>query len=120
MTFPSEQFDTNGFHSTTTNTSRITIPTGLGGYYLVSGNLRFATNGTGSRVLMLRKNGSDLLTITEYAGTASATATGRGTLIWNFAAGDYLEILAYQSSGGNLTLYAREEETPFQVQFLGV
>ena len=33
VTFNNEDYDTDGFHSNTTNTSRITIPTGKGGKY---------------------------------------------------------------------------------------
>ena len=35
LTLTSEEWDTNGFHSTTTNTSRFTIPTGYGGKYAI-------------------------------------------------------------------------------------
>lgn len=35
ITWDTESFDTDAFHSTTTNTSRITIPSGLAGYYSI-------------------------------------------------------------------------------------
>jgi hypothetical protein len=55
LTFDSERFDTNAFHSTATNTSRITIP----GMYLVFGGIEFAASATGLRYLYFRLNGSD-------------------------------------------------------------
>ena len=34
----SEEFDTDGYHSTSVNTSRITIPVGMDGYYQLTGH----------------------------------------------------------------------------------
>jgi gliding motility-associated-like protein len=59
-----EEWDTNGFHSTVTNTSRITIPTGAGGYYLINASVQ--NQGTNAsniyRQVILRKNGTGIFT----------------------------------------------------------
>lgn len=36
VTWDTEAYDTDGFHSTSSNTNRITIPAGMGGYYWVT------------------------------------------------------------------------------------
>jgi len=60
LTFNLEYFDTNGFHSTTTNTSRLTVPTGKAGYYLMTAQGNYSLNATGQRDLILYKNGAYL------------------------------------------------------------
>jgi hypothetical protein len=52
-----EEYDTDGFHSPSTNPSRITIPAGLSGLYLISGVWVNQTGGTATGVI--RKNGVD-------------------------------------------------------------
>jgi hypothetical protein len=54
----SEELDTDGFHSTVTNTSRITIPAGKGGKYMVHTQITWENNNSGERVIELQKNGS--------------------------------------------------------------
>jgi hypothetical protein len=117
LTFDTENFDTNSFHSTSSNTGRMTIPTGLGGYYLVNFSMRWDPNATGDRTYKVRKNGStDLVTI---SGPTTNFQTASKPVIINLAAGDYIELFAQQASGGNLIAYNRNEEQPFQIQFLG-
>jgi hypothetical protein len=78
------------------------------GLYLVQGSIIFAANGTGIRSLQLAPNGSTPSTGTgtidtdAIAGSAAAGATLRGSTIWRFNAGDYVELYGFQSSGGNL------------------
>ena len=103
--FTAEEFDTNTFHDNTTNNSRITIPTGQGGYYLVYGMLCFDASATGVRNLDLKKNGSYLW---ETSGTpaASSKISLPISIILNLAAADYLELSAYQTSGANRIMTA--------------
>jgi len=58
ITWDTETQDTAGFHSTTTNTSRITIPNGYGGDYL----LHFNVNADIATAFILYMNGSAYLT----------------------------------------------------------
>ena len=116
ITLPSEDFDTDGFHSTSTNTSRITIPTGLGGDYLIAAHLVFASNATGNRQLVLWKNGAGL----ELIGVTNSAISGittrlSFTVALPLVAGDYLEIAAFQNSGGNLNV----SDASFQVVKIG-
>ena len=124
LTFDSETFDTDGFHSTSTNTSRITIPSGKAGKYLVQWQAVWASNGTGSRNTRLLKNAGG--THQAY-GIWSMPLTGAGditvhtnTAIVDLIVGDYLELNIGQGSGGNLDAVAGEAfGCTFSVTYLG-
>ena len=123
--FPSELMDTDGYHSTTTNTSRITIPTGKGGKYQVGGLVRLSggAGGTASSyaIISLHKNGS------VYTGEGiqngqivRATPSGNtfaisGFVIITLTAGDYIEI-AYQ---GDTTSSTYDMFAQFSAIYLG-
>jgi hypothetical protein len=99
--FDAERIDTNGFHDNVTNNTRITIPTGYAGKYLVTWQLGFNFNATGYREIELLINGSqfpqsyNLITSTGYTTQSAA-------LVYPFSVGDYIQIRATQTSGGNL------------------
>lgn len=100
LTLDSEEFDTDGFHSTSSNTSRITIPSGLGGKYSVAGNVGSIPSQNGYAIGALYKNGS-----TYIAGSSNAIGlvnTGFQTVpvqaVVDLAAGDYIEIV-YLTNG---------------------
>jgi hypothetical protein len=67
ISFGSENFDTDGFHSTSTNTSRMTIPSGKGGKYLFTGTLFLNTVPNYAR-LTLAKNGTFIREVLSYGG----------------------------------------------------
>ena len=59
ITMGNEEFDTDGFHSTSTNTSRITIPSGKGGKYLLTAQWDIQGGGINAYYMSyLKKNGS--------------------------------------------------------------
>ena len=107
VSFDGENFDTDGYHDNSTNNSRITIPTGKGGKYVVSARATFASNTTDQRRIQFRVNGSataiDLFTTST--GVAGEPFGMQTTRFLSLNAGDYVEMFAYQASGGNLTLY---------------
>jgi hypothetical protein len=121
LTFNTEIFDTDGYHSTATNTSRLTVPAGKAGYYLITSNLVFFLNATGNRDMYLAKNG----TYVKYAFSpiaSSATYTGLTlTFIINLAVADYIELFVNQTSGGNLNADTSTGGGTFvfQMQYLG-
>ena len=105
ITFNSEVFDTDGFHDNTTNNTRITIPSGKAGKYLLIAQVSFAANATGARIIKLYKNGTlfQLASVTSAAPATDFTVL-TGTNIVSATVGDYFELFAEQSSGGNLNL----------------
>ena len=121
VTFDQETYDTDGFHSTSSNTSRITIPSGKSGYYRVFINYHFAANSSGVRMAYFVKNGAGTGAIqgsqTLYAPTASNVFIGTGGTTVNLTAGDYIEMAVQQTSGGSLNL--NTTHTVFGVQYLG-
>ena len=99
FTWNSEYFDTDSYHSTSSNTSRITIPSGKTGKFLLFFNL-FYDSGSGLTNINIAKNGSN---IGRYDQNMGLTKTQSVTEVLNLTAGDYLELTIYQTTGGNLT-----------------
>jgi hypothetical protein len=116
--FAYENFDTDGFHDNVTNNSRITIPTGLGGYYLVNMTQRWDPSLGIAKTMQLYKNGSAIYTLDTGSATGAYPMYSRSTIV-KLNAGDYIQMYVYQASGGNLVFYGRDEEQPFNIQFLG-
>jgi hypothetical protein len=119
LTFVGEHFDTDGYHSDSVNPSRITIPTGKTGYFLVTARVAFASNSTGTRGLWIRVNGSE----TQFAA-AQPVSTGDLTTvqisqIMALSAGNYITMNAYQASGGSLNTAIDQGKTAFAIQYLG-
>ena len=102
ITHNSERFDVGGMHSTVTNTSRITIPTGGGGRYLIGAGLFWAANATGQRAITILLNGTTRIVYDNRAAVAAVESVHQVTTLYNLAAGDYIEMSVYQNSGGNL------------------
>lgn len=105
VTFNSEYADSDGMHSTSSNTSRITIVTP--GWYTFVFNGEFAASAGGTdRSFNLRLNGSTYIGAARGAPIASATVTTLGvvTAMRSLSVGDYVEAVVYQNSGGALAL----------------
>ncbi len=112
LTFNSERYDVGGMHSTSVNTSRITIPTGGGGVYHLGGCVVFASNATGVRAVWLMLNGATR--IVQQAQPASS-ATDQAITVscdYKLAAADYVELFVFQSSGGILAVNSTSAYTP--------
>jgi hypothetical protein len=117
VTFNSERSDTNNLHSTSSNTSRLTA--GTPGWYSISGAVQFPANGTGLRQVYLRVNGSTLIAISK---PGIGTASGNSLTInrqYLLAAGDYVELLVQQTSGGSLNVSADRASPEFTMVKIG-
>ena len=111
LTWATEEYDTGLFHSTTTNTSRMTVPTGFGGVYNVTASVTWTASSGSALFLQVRKNGA-----ASTAPSLVASMTNFGSLFANgdpviqlngqlrLVAGDYLELYTAQNSGGALAL----------------
>lgn len=101
ITFVTESWDTDGFHDNATNPSRFTIPTGKGGKYLVSGFASINGSGhPGQLGIRFYKNGSGISESYSKYQPASVTEIDRNDIV-TLAAGDYLELRVYQSTGSS-------------------
>ena len=119
LIFNSETFDTNGFHDNTTNNTRITIPAGYSGKYLIQGSTRYNPNVTGRREITITLNGGGSIATGEFTPSASTFMSTPNFTIASLTAGDYVELKTYQDSGGNLATFGSTDNTFFQVQYLG-
>jgi hypothetical protein len=102
VTLDTEDEDNYSGHSTSTNTSRYTAQ--VAGWYLCSGSVGFVGNATGRRATEWLKNGA-VVSGSQLAwapGVATAVEFPAETILIFLAVGDYVEIGAYQESGGNL------------------
>ena len=54
----SERWDTDAYHDVTTNNSRLTVPAGQAGKYIIVGHVRFDNNSSGARQIVIRLNGA--------------------------------------------------------------
>ena len=102
-TWQVEAFDVDNYWSSGAAT-RLTIPTGKSGKFVISGRLTYTANATGMRGISLNKNGSG------YGGpnvqTVSESGIGVGiTASWivDAVATDYFELVYNQRSGSTLT-----------------
>jgi hypothetical protein len=118
--FDFELIDTNSFHSTTTNTTRISIPSDLLGTYLITANALIDPSATGYRQMRVQANGSETISqVGEISGVSSRYLSQNMSFIYKFTSAAYIELQVFQTSGANLGYYARATETPFTVTYLG-
>lgn len=84
------------------------------GWYQISGGISFAANGTGLRLATWAVNGSNIAgsdVLLPALASNSLRYTARTELVF-LAEGDYVELRAYQSSGGVLALATTSDEQP--------
>jgi hypothetical protein len=117
VTFNSENWDTDSFHSTSSNTSRMTIPSGKNGKYLISGTLAYTGNATGARGFFIYKNGAAIHYI-QIASSANSVYPN-ASMVVDAVATDYFEVYAWQNSGGNLDLIGGTTNEQLQITYLG-
>jgi hypothetical protein len=116
LTFDSELWDTDAMHSTSTNTSRITVP--KTGYYRVELQGIWQSNSNANRGARILKNGSTFFTQFQEAQNI-------GDLQFYYpytmqlTAGDYVEVQMYQDSGTSLVWYNRGQDGMFLVTWIG-
>ena len=119
ITFNSEEFDTDGFHDNVTNNSRITIPSGKGGKYLLVAQVQIAANATGYRSLGFFKNGSTVADTNQQGPSPTLSSRLNASVVVEAVANDYFEVIAAQNSGGNLDVNFGAANTRFCAIYLG-
>lgn len=100
VTFDTEDTDLLGMHSG--SSSRVTP--GIAGWYWIDGNVTYSTNANGIRTTAWQVTGTPLVGCGQSAlgnGSVSARMSTVGTLV-HLSATDYVEMLAFQSSGAAL------------------
>ncbi len=105
--FDSEEFDTDTIHDNVTNNSRLTVPTGEGGQYLIfgMGHLDDLDAEKGA-IFGLWKNGATLLARgNSTAHWAATNGTAPLARIVTLSAGDYIELMCYQDTTATQNAY---------------
>jgi hypothetical protein len=103
----SEEVDVGGpLHDLVTNNSRVTVPAGAGGFYVAVGTVGFASAAAGSVLApRLTKNGAtDLVAIVPAPALTGNPTIAQLQWAGVLAATDYLELRAYQQTGGALNI----------------
>jgi hypothetical protein len=120
ITYGSEYWDTDAFHSTSTNPSRITIPAGKAGKYLLTIFGVWQAGSIGNRQLRILKNGTDE-PFRNYAQNNTTTLSQQASYQIELAVADYIEVYVNQANGGNLSWYGQNDASGslFAVTFLG-
>jgi len=106
LAFDTETYDVGGCHDTVTNNSRLTVPTGGDGLYLVVCQIEYANNATGIRMARIRKNGSANLGTVFVPAVNGDVTSFQCTAVVVLAAADYVEAIAYQTSTISLNVDA--------------
>lgn len=103
VAFDTESFDTDAFHSTSVNTSRLTVPTGKGGTYMIVGQASWGTSAAGRKACWPYKNGALRLAVDEVNGDDGGLGLSHTAVCYAvLAEGDYVELHVRQDSGGAL------------------
>jgi hypothetical protein len=107
INYDTEDFDTSGFHDTSTNTNRFTVPSGKAGKYLcINNGMRLPNINMSDAYLTLRKNGSEVFR--QYPG--NYPSNGRPSImninVLDLAVGDYIDYAFYQASGSSTSTLA--------------
>ena len=118
VSFDTESFDTNAFHDNVTNNSRLTIPSGQAGKYLVQASITYASNSTSLRQIAILVNGTSSYDF-NYNAVNGANTTVIAQWILDLAVADYVQVQAYQQSGGALNINSGFDKTIFQMIKVG-
>lgn len=116
-TFDTEQYDTDAYHSTVSNTSRLTVP--VAGYYLIGGTIA-TENGSGVVIAEIRLNGTTDLAWSQVSNGGGIQPRVQVTTPWLMAASDYVELRGFQNTGGNADMSGGLIETRFWIHRIAI
>jgi len=119
--FNTENYDTNSYHDNSSNNTRITIPSGKGGYYQVNASSQWGTFAESVCRLAVYVNNvivaqNSITKVNNFRGFYTKS------YILNLTAGDYVEIAVQQGSGNTQDLWGDDSGvngTSCSVGFLG-
>lgn len=97
-----EDFNTDFFHNNSTNPTRYTAS--LQGVYSFGAGLDFAANTAGTRYMYFKVNGATNMGLSQAPGNVGQDTWLQLRDDIQLNAGDYVELLAFQNSGGALNI----------------
>lgn len=107
LNFDNERYDTDTIHDTVTNNGRLTCKTA--GVYGIFATVQWDTNGTGRRYAFIAVNGATSangICIDEKVTAAGAFISHPLSTQYKLAVNDYVQVVVFQASGGNLNILA--------------
>jgi hypothetical protein len=120
--FDNEEQDTSAFHDNVTNNTRLTVP--YAGTYAVWACVQFAAAGGNLRYIFFGRNGLNTagnlkgLALQQVALAGQVVALVSSAKFVNLSAGDYIELFAFQDSGGALNVTPQAYAPWFQIHYL--
>jgi hypothetical protein len=115
LAFNTERFDTDAFHDPVTNNTRLTVPAGMGGTYLIWASIEWAQVADVTwRAITLRVNGSVTIARASDLNTNSATfpLCQSVTATYDLVAGNYVEVTGRHERGSNLDVVIDGTHSP--------
>lgn len=100
IAFTAEDFDTDAFHDNSSNNTRLTVPSGKAGKYLIGGQLYAEQNCD----IYVRLNGTTMIAFGRAAGGDSGIIAYVIDTAYALSVGDYLELCA-TGRGASKTVY---------------
>jgi hypothetical protein len=112
-----EEFDTDAFHDNVTNNTRLTVPSGKAGKYLVMAHFRMSgtTGGTDDRIEIMKNNATVAY---EFAKDSGAFNNFRISEVFDLAVADYIEINMVRVNAAAAT--AQGGQTDFRASMIKV
>jgi hypothetical protein len=110
LVFNQERYDTHAMHSTSSNTSRLTCV--VPGVYRIWGRVYWPGSSTGYRELEILRNGTDQIALITESNPGTVALAQEITVEWELAKDSYVELRAFQSSGGTLNATAVNYYSP--------
>ena len=119
LAFDTERWDTASFHDVAVNNSRLTIP--AAGKYLATLNVEFTASAIGARAIYVFLNGATYIAKQTEGGPDGVNNDVLvAVMVYDLAAGDYIEARCYQTSGGALSVAKLNAVSPeFSIQRVG-
>lgn len=117
LLFNSERWDTDTMHDNVTNNSRLTANTD--GLYQIDFSGEWDTNATGQRQFFLQVNGTTPIAVIRHDASGASTTQMNVSSQYQLSAGDFVEVFAFQNSGGALDVLANAQFSPeFSMSFI--
>lgn len=117
-----DDFDTDALHDPSSNNSRLTAA--IAGKYFVYCFVDWASNATGERIVRIEKNSSGTPTAANVIAATYAVAdaflvNNNVACLTSLAAGDHVEVMVFQTSGGPLDADGATQPLAFGMAYLG-
>lgn len=112
--FGTEGYDTDTMHDNSTNPSRITFTTA--GKYHVGAMVKWETAAGGTRLVSIVLGGASTLAAVEHPADCEYMTVA---VDYVFTAGQYVELVVYQDSGGTIQVLAADGSPAFWAHKIG-